>query len=111
VKQEYVYLYGGKEYGFHGNIILMRFKVADMLDPDKYAIRYVQRTVKSDESEDEFGYGLGGFILKPKYIIDRIQLTKKHLEDMPAWAQDSFNTFMENKEVSKALRKIILENA
>jgi len=110
MNQEYVYLYGGKEYGFHGNIVLLRFEVADILNPSKYVLSYLYRSVKTDKSEDEFKYGLGGFIRKREHLIDRIQLTKKHLEDLPAWAQDSFNSFMKNKKVTKTLRKIILEN-
>jgi len=111
MEQEYVYLYGGKEYGFHGNIMLMQFKVADVLDPDKYVLRYKYRSMRADKSHAKFERGLEGFIRKREQLIDRIQLTKKHLEDMPAWAQDSFKSFMKNKEVSKTLRKIILENA
>ena len=110
MNQEYVYLYGGKEYGFHGNIVLMRFQIADILNPRMQILKYMQRSVKADESEDEFEYGIGGFIHKQVHLIDEIRTTKKHLEDLPAWAQESFKSFMKNKKVTKTLRKIILEN-
>ena len=110
MEQEYVYLYSSKEFGFHGNINLMRFEVKDIVNPRMRILRYMMRTVRADEGKDEFERGVGGFICKHEHLIDKIQMTKKHLEDMPAWARESFNMFMENKEVKKALKKIILEN-
>ena len=109
--QEYVYLYNGKDFSFDDRVILISFKVADVLDPSKQMLRCTSQIIKKqDEVEKSFKNRTFDFAVEPGYLINRIQLTKKHLEDMPAWAQDSFNTFMENKKVKKALKKIILEN-
>ena len=103
-----VYLYSNKN--FRGNIALMQFEVADVVDPATHMLEFKVLSVKQDGSVDESEYAMYSHTMKDKYFISKIQLTKMHLEDLPAWAQESFESFMKNKEVSKTLKKIILEN-
>jgi len=108
MEQEYVYLYNNKN--FKGNDVLMQLKVADVVDPDMCMLEFKVLFVKQGESVDKSKNVVSSRMMKDNYFISKIQLTKKHLEDMPTWAQESFKSFMENKKVKKVLKKIILEN-